>query len=1099
MDEETVKLEKLEQRVLSELMDFQRATVERIDYLYRHNQHRVLVCDEVGLGKTFVARGTVAKLAKLRREEGDNLFKVVYVCSNSTIADQNLQKLRISRDTQAYSSAYARLSMQHLHIFRQESEAADQNSFIQLLPLTPDTSFHMTSGKGIASERALMYAHLKRLPQLRNYLRELEVALMDNAAVTWKSWCKEEYLRQAEECNRLSGGEYFRFMDRELARELQQPWENGLTYLEGLKKLLVSIRRNFGRRVPETSILNQLRVVFAKISLERLEPDLVILDEFQRFKELLNPQPDTETALLTQKFFHADHVRMLLLSATPYKLYSTPEELDEGENDEHFQEFHAVMHFLFEGMPEENSFATVWKDYSLKLKELSMGDNSILLAKQAAEQAMYQAVCRTERTAAKGSADLMDDTDVRKSLEVTAADIRSYLQVQDLIRESVGRVRIPVDYVKSSPYLLSFMKEYQLKKLLERYYSDHPDEVRKAKKDALWLDRGRIDAYMPIPCNNARLERVMEKTLPEGMELLLWLPPSRPYYPLEGVFQGKELVSKTLVFSAWEMVPRMLASLLSYEAERRTVGQLARKDDDREAHYFHKKGRRYPSERMQFRVGEDGKPETMALLCLIYPSAFLAQCYDPIAGMNDGLALEEIRRQVQETISQELKRLPAPTEGREDPKWYYLAPLLLDQSTFVSQWLEHGASGETGEDNAEKNANRAYRIHLETLKRRFQRAVQMQFTELGKRPDDLTDLLTELAIASPAVCALRTYSRYQSEEETPEARQATELAIAFLRRMNTPEATAAVTIANQGTKVHWRKLLTYCVQGNLQALLDEYAHLLSNGVERDENTVSVLHRRMMEGLLLRTTIYNADTFPDFQRRVQGKSEQEDERRANLRTHFAVAFTKGQERESDTNRKKTVRNAFNSPFWPFVLATTSIGQEGLDFHNYCRRIVHWNLPSNPIDLEQREGRINRYRCLAIRQNVARRYAGVRICSDVWKELFECATESEKTEGCSDLIPNWCLQEQENMVKLERIVPMYPFSRDESAYERLMKILSLYRLTLGQARQEELLEYLLRSCDDAEKLKKLFIDLSPFSRWKEEDKEELKKGDSTVQAR
>ena len=37
----------------------------------------------------------------------------------------------------------------------------------------------------------------------------------------------------------------------------------------------------------------------------------------------------------------------------------------------------------------------------------------------------------------------------------------------------------------------------------------------------------------------------------------------------------------------------------------------------------------------------------------------------------------------------------------------------------------------------------------------------------------------------------------------------------------------------------------------------------------------------------------------------------------------------------------------------MLASTSIGQEGLDFHNYCRRIVHWNLPSNPIDLEQRE--------------------------------------------------------------------------------------------------------------------------------------------------
>ena len=46
-------------------------------------------------------------------------------------------------------------------------------------------------------------------------------------------------------------------------------------------------------------------------------------------------------------------------------------------------------------------------------------------------------------------------------------------------------------------------------------------------------------------------------------------------------------------------------------------------------------------------------------------------------------------------------------------------------------------------------------------------------------------------------------------------------------------------------------------------------------------------------------------------------------------------------------------------------------------------------------------------------------------------------------------------------------MYPMSKDEMNYERLIKILSLYRLTLGQARQEELLEYLFNarenSCD------------------------------------
>lgn len=65
----------------------------------------------------------------------------------------------------------------------------------------------------------------------------------------------------------------------------------------------------------------------------------------------------------------------------------------------------------------------------------------------------------------------------------------------------------------------------------------------------------------------------------------------------------------------------------------------------------------------------------------------------------------------------------------------------------------------------------------------------------------------------------------------------------------------------------------------------------------------------------------------------------------------------------------------------------------------------------------------------------------------------------------------------MVRIERIVPMYPFSRDGISYERLIKILSLYRLTLGQARQEELLRYLFQQ-EDGDKLQELFINLSPY---------------------
>ena len=335
-------------------------------------------------------------------------------------------------------------------------------------------------------------------------------------------------------------------------------------------------------------------------------------------------------------------------------------------------------------------------------------------------------------------------------------------------------------------------------------------------------------------------------------------------------------------------------------------------------------------------------------------------------------------------------------------------------------------------------------------------------------------MLADIAIASPAICAYRSFKNYFEKFNIAYPSQ---IAKAFVNRMNTPESTAVVELCFgvKNEEAYWQNVLNYCKAGNFQAMLDEYVHLLTNGVSgRDEKASSIVQRNILQSLNIRTTKYNIDTFNSFKARMNGKKE----KNVAFRSHFAVVFTKGDGNNKDTDRKKTLRNAFNSPFRPFVLASTSIGQEGLDFHNYCRRIVHWNLPSNPIDLEQREGRSNRYECLAIRQNIAKRYGDITFKNDIWREMFARAKEVECTKQTSELVPYWGLTEQPEMVKIERIVPMYPFSRDELSYERLMKILNLYRLTLGQARQEELLEYIMQNREDNADLKDWFINLSPY---------------------
>ena len=73
------EIDETRRRVLDYLKPFQRETVLHVDRLFSRGIRRVLVADEVGLGKTLVARGVVATTAALRIAEGDDLFKVAYV------------------------------------------------------------------------------------------------------------------------------------------------------------------------------------------------------------------------------------------------------------------------------------------------------------------------------------------------------------------------------------------------------------------------------------------------------------------------------------------------------------------------------------------------------------------------------------------------------------------------------------------------------------------------------------------------------------------------------------------------------------------------------------------------------------------------------------------------------------------------------------------------------------------------------------------------------------------------------------------------------------------------------------------------------------
>ena len=155
--------------------------------------------------------------------------------------------------------------------------------------------------------------------------------------------------------------------------------------------------------------------------------------------------------------------------------------------------------------------------------------------------------------------------------------------------------------------------------------------------------------------------------------------------------------------------------------------------------------------------------------------------------------------------------------------------------------------------------------------------------------------------------------------------------------------------------------------------------------------------------------------------------------------------------------------------------------------YCSRVVHWNLPSNPIDIEQREGRVNRYKSLVVRRRATEyeEYHGLDLdqasdSGDYWEHLFSAIDHVSKNRT-SDLTPYWHIPS--GATQIERLVPMMPMSREEARLDEAIKILSLYRLAFGQPRQEELLGNLLNrnfSEDEWDTVRSaLVINLAPLN--------------------
>lgn len=1036
--------------VLGGLKDFQRRSV---DYIIRRiyddadRVDRFLLADEVGLGKTKVARGVIAH-ALHRLWDQVRRIDVVYVCSNATIARQNLNRLKLDDDDDFASAT--RLTLLPLHL---RGLAERRVNFVSF---TPATSFDLASGTGLRDERMLIH-HLLSEGWGMHGAGPRNLLQGDVRPENWHRGITDLRGELGEAGNQIDPG----LAERYLA---------ALGAEDGLRARFEALCGEFGRirarwpddlRARRNALIGQLRRVLARVCIGELQPDLVILDEFQRFKSLLAgpdaPEEDREAAELAHDLFHHRdeqtrvRAKVLLLSATPYKMYTLAH-----EDEDHYTDFLATARFLLESPEEVRALEADLYRYRDALCGFVLRAEARAL-KGRIEGRLRRVMCRTERLAVGVDRNGLVAERLTHADDLRTADVAGYRALDGVVRSlDAGNA---VELWKSAPYLLSVMDEhYKLKGHLRRAVKENDREVvaaLSAARDTL-LDHGAIERYEPLDGGNARMRALLNATVRNGAWKLLWLPPSLPYYALGGPWAepGVHGFTKVLVFSAWHVVPKAISMVASYEAER-----LAMVATGEKVAYSELASR----VRGLLRITEkDGKLGGLAALTLAYPCAALARFVDPLEAARSTrgasppdaeVTISRARALVNEVLGKELRTAEAQG-GPIDEDWYWAALVLLDAKLTpeVLEWLRRPPEclgwREATDDRMDEES---------LLGRAIERVRQFATapTGLGRPPADLAEVVAAVALGSPAVTLLRALGRQWPNQATaPELLGAAAMgAMGFLRLYNRPEA-VLVLRAVDAREPFWNRALDYGVTGNLQAVLDEYVHALRDNLgltEAPAMKAFEIAAKVADAASLSAVRLSYDIF----RFGEDGRVEADVR--HVRGKYALRFGQGRDPSDDRDGQETrddqVRDAFNSPFRPFVLASTSVGQEGLDFHLYCHAIYHWNLPSNPVDLEQREGRIHRFKGHAVRRNVASIRALGEAGVDPWAALFRAAAEGRTVE--SELVPYWVYPGEH---RIERHVPLLPLSREERQLDDLRRSMALYRLVFGQPRQEDLLRVL-----------------------------------------
>ena len=1052
----------------SGLKPFQSATVEHVyKRLYTDTDHAThfLVADEVGLGKTLVAQGVIAKAVSHLRQKGTKRINIVYLCSNQSIATQNLRKLRKALPEGASMTPQTadRMTLLALGIDDIEESEKKTSGQVNFFPLTPGTSFKMGNSMGKQEERRFLYHFLASAYHGNNaFMRE-----------TARGLPGKSLMRMLKGLVSKPDAQWYEEIEQDAkAKAAVSRLGVSSIILGDLKEQIAELANEYPTHWKTTpsqelqsrarGLVKQLRLRIASASIQLLEPSLIIMDEFQRFTELLDGRENNVVSLLVQKLTSYrngstnEEVRMLLLSATPYRYltldndgqHSDAAHLSPIPSDDqqasvgqpattrtHREDFGGTLRILFRGRPE---IAEEIERELARLRRAMMGLPKTYAegcsARANVQEKLLRAITRTERVDTLHERNSMVD-ETLAAVDLQPSDVEDAQLLLRLTRQ-IG-TRSPIEFWKSAPYLLNFMNGYKLVSEIEK----SRDAGGPSGKPVLKLLKAlaerslrvsELNSYDKVDPRNGRLRALANYAFEgrDGTEVELgqqplagrvWMPPTLPYHhcpKLKDVdpqaLPQPYAVSKALVFSDWQVVPDTIAAILSYEAERRTS----------------LKDRPYKDYKKAPGI-DDATPSI-----LNYASPTLAEMIDPLAmcyGPDRLTSLEAQRRYIANKLRKTFHtRRRSKTQKMSAAEQIWQAVLDKDNCT----------------DGP--NLFAARNIHVTDGDARAFR------------------LMADFCLGGPATCALRALLRVTDKDVYSLRPAATEIGASIIRLLTRPINAAHILSEKPNDAAStWVKAIRYAAVHDLQSVLDEWFHMLANDAWNGSSVdPELIAQAVNEALSLNPSEIAVRDVQDWSKPRTGKGKLE--KKFLIRGYFAMRLANASGEDGDSgNRVGNVKNAFCSPFAPFVLASTSVGQEGLDFHPYCHRVYHWNVPTNPVDLEQREGRVHRFKGHALRLNLAAAYAN-SLCSrlngsrptDPWVEMFNAAevslnSELQKGEVADGRAPAWVLPGQ---YRVRRIALNLPFSTEGQSYRKVRTDLTLYRLAFGQVRQDDLMAHL-----------------------------------------